>query len=92
MSNKVHRTSPGVRNRIIKTDEQHRKALEEVRRLAEMDPVADSAEGGRLELLAKLVDAYEKDRFAFNKPDPIDAITFRMQEIGEDGAAHAARS
>lgn len=68
--------------RIIKTDEQHRKAIEEVGRLAEMDPAADSPEGGRLELLAKLVDDYEKDRFLFNKPDPVDAIIFRMEEMG----------
>jgi len=68
--------------RIIKTDEQHRKALEEIGRLAEMDPAAESIEGARLELLAKLVEDYEKDRFIFKKPDPIDAIIFRMEERG----------
>lgn len=68
--------------RIIKTDEQYRKALEEVARLAEADPDLESPEGARLELLAKLVEDYEKDRFVFNKPDPIDAIIFRMEEKG----------
>jgi len=68
--------------RIIKTDEQYRKALVEVGRLAEKDPVLESPEGARLELLAKLVDDYERDRFVFNKPDPIDAIVFRMEEKG----------
>jgi HTH-type transcriptional regulator/antitoxin HigA len=68
--------------RIIKTDEQHRQALEEVARLAVKDPAPETAEGARLELLAKLVDDYEKARFVFSKPDPIDAIVFRMQEMG----------
>lgn len=36
-------------------------------------------QGARLELLAKLVEDYEKDRFLFKKPDPIDAIVFRME-------------
>ena len=68
--------------RTIRTEEQYQKALEEVARLAEMDPSLDSPEGARLELLAKLVEDYEKDRFLFGKPDPIDAIVFRMEEKG----------
>jgi HTH-type transcriptional regulator / antitoxin HigA len=68
--------------RIIKTDEQYQKALAEVARLAEMDPGLDSPAGARLELLAKLVEDYEKNRFTFSKPDPIDAIVFRMEEKG----------
>lgn len=68
--------------RIIKTDEQYRHALAEVARLAEMDPVLESDDGARLELLAKLVDDYEQNRFAFQKPDPVDAIIFRMEEQG----------
>lgn len=39
-------------------------------------------DGARLELLAKLIDDYERERFAFRKPDPIDAILFRMEEQG----------
>lgn len=68
--------------RIIKTEAHYRKAVDEVTRLAEKDPIADSSDGARLELLAKLVDDYEKDRFSFSKPDPIDAIVFRMEEKG----------
>jgi len=68
--------------RIIKSDEQHRRYLEEARRLAKDDPDPASAEGARLELLAKLIDDYEKERFKFGKPDPVDAILFRMEEQG----------
>ncbi len=43
---------------------------------------APAALGARLELLAKLVEDYEKIRFPFEKPDPIDAIVFRMEQQG----------
>jgi len=68
--------------RIIKTDEQYRDFLAEVEKLAALDPEPESAQGGRLELLAKLVEDYEKIRFAFARPDPVDAISFRMEQQG----------
>lgn len=68
--------------RIIKSDEQYRRYLEEARRLMPQDPDPATPEGARLELLAKLIDDYEKERFKFRKPDPIEAILFRMEEQG----------
>lgn len=66
--------------RIIKTDEQYRAFLAEVERLAEQDPDPQSPEGARLEVLAKLVEDYERSAFPFAKPDPVDAIQFRMEQ------------
>ncbi len=68
--------------RVIRTEYQYREARAEVQRLVQVDPAPESREGLRLELLAKLVDDYEKVRFAFAKPDPVDAIIFRMEEQG----------
>lgn len=68
--------------RIIKTDEQHRQFRAEVERLAVLDPEPESHEGLRLELCSKLVEDYEKARFAFAKPDPVAAIIFRMEQQG----------
>jgi HTH-type transcriptional regulator/antitoxin HigA len=68
--------------RIIKTKAQHRAARDEAVRLARLDPTPESSDGLRLELLAKLIEDYEKARFVFAKPDPIDAILFRMEERG----------
>jgi HTH-type transcriptional regulator/antitoxin HigA len=68
--------------RIIKTDEHYRVFLAEVELLAAKDPDPESVQGVRLELLAKLVEDYEKIRFAFAKPDPVDAIVFRMEQQG----------
>ena len=66
--------------RVIKSDEQYHHFLEEVGRLAGHDPDPSSEEGARLELLAKLVEDYEKSAFPFAKPDPVAAIVFRMEQ------------
>jgi len=71
-----------VEPRIIKTDEQYQRVLGEVERLAVLDPDPDSDDGARLELLAMLVEMYEQVRFAFARPDPIEAIAFRMEQQG----------
>jgi HTH-type transcriptional regulator / antitoxin HigA len=68
--------------RIVKTDARHRRYLTEIARLMERDPTPDSAVGARLELLAKLVEDYEKVRFPIDKPDPVEAILFRMEQQG----------
>ena len=68
--------------RIIKTKAHHKTALEEIARLTRLDPAPESSDGLRLELLAKLVEDYEAGRFVFARPDPIDAILFRMEERG----------
>jgi len=81
--------------RIIKTKQQYRRYLEEVDRLVALDPDPRTAEGARLELLAKLVEDYEKEHFKFDKPDPVEAILFRMEQQGcirdlvAQAAAHA---
>ncbi len=68
--------------RIIKTEDQYQRYLKEIEVLAADDPDLRSKEGGRLELLAKLIEDYERERFKFRKPDPVDAILFRMEEQG----------
>jgi HTH-type transcriptional regulator / antitoxin HigA len=68
--------------RIVKTEEQYRRYLDEVARLAAKDPDAGTDDGARLELLAKLVEDYEKTRFHFAQPDPVEAILFRMEQQG----------
>jgi HTH-type transcriptional regulator/antitoxin HigA len=68
--------------RVIKTDDEYRTVLAEVERLVDMDPSPASPEGERLELLALLVEKFEQRRFAFEKPDPVEAILYRMNEQG----------
>ena len=68
--------------KIVKTDAEHKAYLAEVERLAALDPAPRTPEGDRLELIAKLVEDYEKERFRFTRPHPIEAIKFRMEEQG----------
>lgn len=68
--------------RIIKSEAQYRTYLGEVERLAVLDPVPESPEGERLELLSVLIEDYEQKRYEIPLPNPVDAIVFRMEEQG----------
>lgn len=68
--------------KIIKTEADYRSYLSEVERLALADPSPESSAGARLELVSLLVEEYEKTRFKFETPSPIEAIQFRMHEQG----------
>lgn len=64
----------------IRTSEDLDDALKEIDRLWGA-PVGTS-DGDRLDVLATLVDAYEREAVPFLPPDPIDAILFRMAQEG----------
>jgi HTH-type transcriptional regulator/antitoxin HigA len=68
--------------RLVKTDKQHRLYLAAIEKLMEKDPAPNSPAGARLELLAKLVEDYEKVRYPIQKPDAVEIIRFRMEQQG----------
>jgi HTH-type transcriptional regulator/antitoxin HigA len=39
-------------------------------------------EGDRLDVLVTLIEAYEKEVYPFDPPHPIEAIQFRMEQLG----------
>lgn len=43
---------------------------------------ADTSEDERLDILATLVDAYEKKQFPMDLPDPLEAIKFHIDQEG----------
>lgn len=66
--------------KVIKTRKDYEAATA---RLAEIfDAKAGSKEADELEVLAILVDHYEEKRFPIENPDPIEAIKFRMDQLG----------
>lgn len=67
---------------VIKGESQYREYLGEIGSLASLDPDPSSPEGKRLELLTLLVEFYEKDRYRIPLPDPVDAILFRLEQMG----------
>jgi len=67
---------------MLKTKEDHKTFLAEVEHLIALDPTPNTPEGGRLEMLATLVEDYEKKHFPIEKPTPMEAIMFRLEEQG----------
>ena len=67
-------------NRLIKTEEDYTVALSRIEQI--MDATPGTAEMDELELLTALVEMYEDRHFPINRPDPIDAIKFRMEQLG----------
>ncbi|PWB82166.1 MAG: hypothetical protein C3F08_00355 [Candidatus Methylomirabilota bacterium] len=65
---------------VIKNDAQYRESMARIEELAAVDPVPSSREGAELELLALLVEDYERKRYVFERPDPVEAVQFRMLE------------
>ncbi len=46
------------------------------------DAKPGTSKGDELEVLALLIDQYEKEYFPVEIPDPIEAIKFRMEQLG----------
>lgn len=65
---------------LIQTEDDYEKALREIERLWDAD--LNTPEGEKLQILGVLVDAYEDTHFPINKPTPIQAIKFRMDQLG----------
>ena len=69
--------------KIIKNNEEYEMALAEIDRLLDVDPDPDTEDADRLELLIVLVEKFEAERVSsIPKPDPIEAIRFRMEQQG----------
>ncbi|MEQ9582629.1 MAG: helix-turn-helix domain-containing protein, partial [Arenibacter sp.] len=46
------------------------------------DATKGSENGDELEILSILIDRYENENFPIGMPDPIEAIKFRMEQMG----------
>jgi len=66
--------------KVIQTEKEYEDALREIDRL--FDAKLGTPEGNRLELLLLLVEHYEKQHHPIEAPDPIEAIKFRMDQLG----------
>ena len=66
--------------RPIKTEADHAAAVAELETLMDAEPGSEAFD--RLEVLSMLVDAYEAKAYPIDPPDPVDAILFRMEQLG----------
>jgi HTH-type transcriptional regulator / antitoxin HigA len=66
--------------RPIKSDKDYHEALIRIEEL--WGARKDTLEGDELDLLVTLVESYEMKNYPIAPPDPIDAIKFRMEQMG----------
>ena len=64
----------------IKTEKDYQKALERLELV--FDAKKGTEKGDELEILSILIDKYENEKFPIEMPDPIEAIKFRMEQMG----------
>ena len=68
--------------RPIRTETEYNEALKEIERYFEVEPKPETPEGDRFDLLALIIEDYERKRWPIEPPDPIDAIRYRMETGG----------
>ena len=68
----------------IKTKKDYNQALERLELI--FDARKGSKEGDELEVLSILVEKYEDENFPIGFPGPIEAIKFRMEQLGYNQA------
>ena len=66
--------------RSIKTKKEYQNALHRLEVIFDAKP--GSSQGDELEVLGILIDKYEQDHYPIDFPDPIEAIKFRMEQLG----------
>jgi HTH-type transcriptional regulator/antitoxin HigA len=64
----------------IKNKVDYQNALERLEKV--FDAEKGSKLGDELEILSILIDQYENENFPIDLPDPIEAIKFRMEQMG----------
>lgn len=64
----------------VKTKKDYEAALNKIDSLLDAKP--NTPEGDLLDVITTLVEVYEQKHFAISPPDPIEAIKFRMEQLG----------
>ena len=64
----------------IKNEKDYNQALERLETIFDAKP--GTPESDELEVLGILIDQYENEHFPIGLPDPIEAIKFRMEQMG----------
>lgn len=64
----------------IKNEKDYEKALDRLEVI--FDSKKGTKDGDELEILSILIDKYENEYFPIDFPDPIEAIKFRMEQLG----------
>jgi HTH-type transcriptional regulator/antitoxin HigA len=68
--------------RPVHTEADYQATLREVSAYFDNEPDPGTSDGDRFEVLLTLVEAYEARNFPIDLPDPVEAIKFRMEQLG----------
>ena len=68
--------------RPIRTETEYDETLEEIEQYFESEPKPGTPEADRFDLLALIVEDYERKRWPIEPPETIDAIRYRMETSG----------
>ena len=68
--------------RPLHSEADYDVALNEIERYFENEPKPGTAEADRFDLLALIIEDYERKRWPIEPPDTIDAIRYRMETGG----------
>ena len=66
--------------KIIRTEKDYIQSLARLEII--FDAKKGTSEGNELEVLGMLIDKYENEQFPIGFPDPVEAIKFRMEQLG----------
>jgi len=66
----------------IHNEADYKAALAAVSPLFDNEPEPGSAAGDFLEVMILLIEKYEQEHYPIEAPDPIEAIKFRMEQMG----------
>lgn len=66
--------------KLIKTEKDYQHALARLEVI--FDAVPNTEEGDELEILSLLIEKYEDKYYQIEFPDPIEAIKFRLEQLG----------
>src|SRR5712691_13506990 len=75
--------------RPIRTEADYEAAMRRIETLWGSD--RGTPQGDELDVLATLVEAYERAHYPIDLPDPIEAIKFRLEQEGKDYRAGVDR-
>jgi len=78
----MRRVAKRMNVRPIRTEADYNWALKEIEPYFEREPKPRSPEADRFDVLSTLIAAYEEEHWPIDPPDAVEAIRFRMDQLG----------
>ncbi|GAA4209412.1 helix-turn-helix domain-containing protein [Pedobacter jeongneungensis] len=69
--------------KVIKTEEEYELALEKAYSLMQKDIELNTKLADELDLLTLLIEHYEETHYPILPPSPVEAIKFRLEQLGK---------